>query len=65
MPRLRKPLVVVALFAVLTITGWAQTPKIGERAKTFRLPSARGAEVALADYAGKSPVVLVFYRGSW
>jgi peroxiredoxin len=29
------------------------------------LPNAAGRAVSLADYRGKKPVVLVFYRGYW
>src|SRR5262245_20363774 len=39
--------------------------RVGERAPDFALPDAAGRTVALADYRGKKPVVLVFYRGYW
>jgi hypothetical protein len=39
--------------------------RVGERAPDFTLPDAAGRPVALADYRGKKPVVLVFYRGYW
>ena len=39
--------------------------KVGERAPDFTLPDASGRPVTLADYRGKKPVVLVFYRGYW
>ena len=38
-------------------------PTIGAAAPPFRLPSASGAEVALADYRGLSKVVLWFSKG--
>ena len=38
---------------------------VGDRAPTFRLPDARGGEVALDDLLADGPVVLVFYRGAW
>ncbi|MBI3950255.1 MAG: redoxin domain-containing protein [Acidobacteria bacterium] len=41
------------------------TPKVGDPAPAFSLPSATGSTVALKDYAGKSNVVLIFYRGYW
>jgi len=41
------------------------TFKVGEPAPDFTLPDATGRPVALADYRGKKPVVLVFYRGYW
>jgi peroxiredoxin len=62
MSRLLHSFVVLALFA---LTVFAQTPKVGERAGDFSLPSAQGTTIALKDYAGKSNVVLVFYRGYW
>ena len=39
--------------------------KVGEPAPEFTLPDAAGRPVALAEYRGKKPVVLVFYRGYW
>jgi hypothetical protein len=39
--------------------------KVGERPPDFTLPDAAGRPVTLADYRGKKPVVLVFYRGYW
>lgn len=42
-----------------------ETPKVGDPAPEFNLPSQTGKPVALKDYAGKAKVVLVFYRGNW
>lgn len=53
---------IVALF--MTMTAFASTPKVGDVAPPFSLPSASGATVSLKDYAGRK-VVLVFYRGYW
>jgi hypothetical protein len=39
--------------------------RVGERPPDFTLPDATGRQVSLADYRGKKPVVLVFYRGYW
>jgi hypothetical protein len=39
--------------------------RVGERPPDFILPDAAGRPVALADYRGQKPVVLVFYRGHW
>jgi peroxiredoxin len=39
--------------------------RVGDTAPGFRLPDARGGEVALADLLADGPVVLVFYRGAW
>ena len=53
------------MLLLLIATAIASTPKVGEKAPLFGLPSATGATVALTDYVGKSKVVLVFYRGDW
>ena len=39
--------------------------RVGERPPDFTLSDAAGRPVSLADYEGKKPVVLVFYRGEW
>lgn len=39
--------------------------RVGERPPDFTLPDATGRPVALADFRGKKPVVLIFYRGYW
>ena len=39
--------------------------RVGEPAPDFTLPDAAGRPVALADYRGRKPVLLVFYRGYW
>lgn len=36
-------------------------PKVGEKAPGFSLPASGGQTVKLADFKGKSPVVLFFY----
>jgi hypothetical protein len=52
----------VVLFLAMIV--FASTPKVGDVAPTFSLPSASGATISLKDYAGRK-VVLVFYRGYW
>lgn len=37
----------------------------GEEAPGFTLEDQNGQKITLADARGKSPVVLVFYRGYW
>lgn len=39
--------------------------QIGEVAPNFTLEAHNGEKVTLADARGKSPTVLVFYRGNW
>jgi AhpC/TSA family len=39
--------------------------RLGERAPDFTLTDAAGRPTSLADYRGKKPVILVFYRGYW
>jgi peroxiredoxin len=41
----------------------AQTPSVGQTAPAFSLSTPVGAHVALSDFAGKAPVVLVVLRG--
>ena len=41
------------------------TLRVGERPPDFTLTDADGRSVSLAEYRGKKPVVLVFYRGYW
>jgi hypothetical protein len=43
----------------------AQTVKVGDKAPAFSIPSSTGKSVALADYVGKSNVVLFFYIGAF
>lgn len=38
---------------------------VGEVAPDFTLQDQNGQTVTLSDARGKSPVVLVFYRGYW
>ena len=38
---------------------------VGEAAPDFTLEDQRGRKVTLSEARGKSPVVLVFYRGYW
>lgn len=61
MSRLMNALILAGLLVVATIA----LPKVGDTAPPFRLPALNGATVALKDYAGKSKVLLVFYRGYW
>lgn len=39
--------------------------RVGEPAPDLTLHDAAGRPVSLAEYRGRMPVVLVFYRGSW
>jgi hypothetical protein len=38
---------------------------VGQPAPDFTLPDAAGRPASLAEYRGRKPVVLVFYRGYW
>jgi peroxiredoxin len=55
----------LTLSFLIALAAGGATPKIGERAPQFSLPTATGSTVSLSDYAGKSKLVLVFYRGFW
>lgn len=38
---------------------------VGEMAPDFTLTNHQGGRITLSEARGKSPVVLVFYRGYW
>ena len=52
-------------FVAARVPDAATALRVGERPPDFTLPDAAGRPVWLADYRGKKPVVLVFYRGYW
>jgi hypothetical protein len=52
-------------FVAARVPVTATVLRLGERPPDFTLPDAAGRPVALAEYRGKKPVVLVFYRGFW
>lgn len=58
----------------VTVTVYSQSPAgnvrstpigIGDVAPDFTLADQNGHKITLSDARGKSPVVLVFYRGYW
>jgi AhpC/TSA family len=58
--------VALGLFsAALWAADPATTLKVGDPAPDFTLPSTGGGEVHLADYIGKSPVVLAFFPAAF
>jgi hypothetical protein len=58
-----------ALFVAMLWMGFAlpaaHAVPTGRQAPDFSLPDHRGATVSLAQYRGRGPVLLVFYRGHW
>jgi hypothetical protein len=52
-------------FVLARIPTAQTTLQIGEQAPDFALTDAAGRPVTLADYRGKKPVIMVFYRGHW
>jgi cytochrome oxidase Cu insertion factor (SCO1/SenC/PrrC family) len=63
-------LIVLAVCMLVATSSQAQTPRatpvgVGETAPDFALQDHRGHKITLSDSRGKSPVVLVFYRGYW
>lgn len=61
-----------ALSALFSAGLFAQTPnppsstlKVGDKAPDFTLPSTQGGTVHLADYIGKSTVVLAFFPAAF
>ncbi|MEE8432409.1 MAG: hypothetical protein V3S16_14270 [Candidatus Desulfatibia sp.] len=39
--------------------------KAGDKAPSFKLPSAKSEQISLGDLLAKGPLVLSFYRGGW
>jgi len=59
-------IIVVVVSATIAKTQIVPKPVgIGEAAPDFTLVDHHGTKVTLSDSKGKSPVVLVFYRGYW
>jgi cytochrome oxidase Cu insertion factor (SCO1/SenC/PrrC family) len=60
-------LTIVVLVNATTVLAQTDTkPKgVGELAPDFTLLDYHGKKITLSDSKGKSPVVLVFYRGYW
>ena len=59
-----------ALAASLSFSLFAQAPpsstlKVGDKARDFTLPSTQGGQVHIADYIGKTPVVLAFFPAAF
>ena len=50
---------------VETMTQRATTVMVGETAPDFTLEDQNRRKITLSESRGKSPVVLVFYRGYW
>jgi len=58
----------LALAGTLSLFGQAppsSTLKVGDKAPDFTLPSTDGKPVHLADYVGKSTVVLAFFPAAF
>ena len=52
-------------FVVARIPDEPTALRLGEPPPDFTLTDAAGRAVSLADYRGKKPVLLIFYRGYW
>ena len=52
-------------FVVASIPHEPTALRLGEPAPEFALADAAGRPVVLAEYRGKKPVLLIFYRGYW
>ena len=52
-------------FVVARIPAASANVRVGQPAPDFTLNDAMGRPVSLADFRGRKPVVLVFYRGYW
>jgi len=65
---IKKASIFATVFALLTISAYAQQPtppktqlKVGQPAPDFALPSTTGEKIKLSDFKGKKNVVLAFY----
>ena len=62
-------LAVVFIIIIALVNAASQTVakpvKVGDAAPDFTLVDHRGNKWKLSDSRGKSPVVIVFYRGYW
>ena len=54
------PAVVLALSLAVT-PGMAAALEVGDKAPDFNLPSTKGGNLKLSDFAGKKYVILQFY----
>jgi len=55
----------ISQFKVKAVTQRTAPVTIGDTAPDFTLEDQNGRKVSLSEARGKSPVVLVFYRGYW
>ena len=60
----------LALASAIGFIAFAQPPtsstlKVGDKAPDFTLPSTEGGRVHLADYIGKSTVVVAFFPAAF
>ena len=60
----------LALASAMSFVALAQPPtsstlKVGDRAPDFTLPSTEGGRVHLADYIGKTTVVVAFFPAAF
>ena len=63
-------LALLGLAVAASVSGQGQNPphtqlKVGDMAPDFTLPATTGGEIHLADYRGKSAVVLAFFPAAF
>ena len=64
--RRRGVLSLIGALVVLGVGWWLSVQRVvGDMAPAFTLPSTTGGPVALDQYRGRQPVVLVFYMGEF
>jgi len=61
--RMLKSLLAAALLAAAAHS--AHALQVGDKAPDFSLPSTKGGNIRLADFAGKQSLVIFFYYGAF
>ncbi len=56
---------ILSVFVLMKLPAPQQGLAVGNVPPPLTLPNQDGQPISLADYRGKGPVLLVFYRGHW
>jgi len=56
---------ILSVFVLMKLPEPQQGLAVGQAPPPLTLPNQDGQPISLADYRGRGPVLLVFYRGHW